>query len=324
MDPKFADRMSDLSAITDEILEQRWTTLMGIAKAATKHNQARLVLIACGAGLNREGDSWLWEPFREHEKTLPVDDGAELFTRLAECATRYLISDGGHVLPAMLLRLACNTGCQPFSQDLVDASVARLKESSVALPRFSVPAPFWTTEISKPLQEGAADPSIVATQVGALASATQTTLTVVATQVAAVTDWAAEVDRRLSKEQRLIQWLLNGTREDGTPWTSLSTGAIAVDAAAELAKFVVGPPQPRHEASLAQVLLVAGASDSPIAVAATDIATQFEAPKDLALAQLTPIATALANSTALPELKPSKIGLRLLWEITTVDLWDAS
>jgi len=32
---------------------------------------------------------------------------------------------------------------------------------------------------------------------------------------------------------------------------------------------------------------VAGASDSPIAVAATDIATQFEAPKDLALAQLT-------------------------------------
>ena len=140
MDPKFADRMSDLSAITDDILEERWTTLTEIANAATQHNQARLVLIACGAGLSREGDSWFWQPFREHEKTLPVDDGAELFTRFAECATRDLISDGQHVLPAMLLRLACNAGLKPFSQDLVDTSVARLRESSVALPRFLAPA----------------------------------------------------------------------------------------------------------------------------------------------------------------------------------------
>ena len=128
------------------------------------------------------------------------------------------------------------------------------------------------------------------------------------------------VDRRFSNEQRLIHWLLNGTRQDGTPWTSLSAGAVAVDAAAELAKFVLGPPQPRHEASLAQVLLVAGASDSPITAAASNIATQFEAPTDLALAELTPIAAALAHSTALPELKPSEIALRLLWEITTLDL----
>jgi hypothetical protein len=235
MDPKFADRMSDLSEISDETLEQRWSTLTTIVGAATKHHQARLVMIACGEPLDRDSDTWFWEPFRENEKTIPVDDGAALFTRFAECAVRYLIEVEENDLPAMLLRLAVNTGRKPFHQDLVDAGVARLEETDVTIPKFSAPATFWTKSMQTELTNNPADPGITSGNLSSFATNGQIAMTAVAKQVIALTNWAADAERRFSREQQLIRWLLNGVREDGKAWPSLSPGAVAIDAA-------TGPP----------------------------------------------------------------------------------
>jgi hypothetical protein len=322
MDQKFADRMSDLADLTDEVLEQRWATLTQVANTADQHRQARFVLIACGSGLDRDADEWFWKPFREHERTLPVADGAELFTRFAECAARYLIEEERWLIPALLVRLAWNAGMQPFHQDLVDASVELLKEERLLLPEFSLPGA-WVPSVSKAIEENPADPTTIGQQLTLASTAAQKAVTLLAKQVVAIGEWAQASHKRSRNEHGVVQWLLNGVREaDRVRWSELPTDVVAVDAAVELAGFVEEAPQPRHEATLNQVLTVAKKT-GPVSGVIDGLTHPPAAPSDEVLFDLMPLTRAIASGTPLNEIQSTDLAVRILWEVITARVWDA-
>lgn len=323
MDPKFADRMNDLSEITDEVLDRRWDTLVEVVDAADQHQQARMVLIACGAALERDEDAWLWEPFREHEKRIPVDEGGELFRRLAECGARYMIDEKNLVLPAMCVRLAGLAGFSPFHQDLVDAAVDRLKERPSTFPPVTAPAAFWSATNAKAIEESPADPGVIGQQLNAMAGAAQKAMTALARQVGSLSAHAALVEHRLVQEQSLVQWLLNGVRSDGRSWSELDPSAVAVGAAAELSRYVIEAPQERHEATLAQVLQVADKDGDLASGVVDDLASTFAVPDGQWFAALVPLSVALAAKEPLPEMPVAVLATRVLWETATIRCWEA-
>jgi hypothetical protein len=323
MDPRFADRMSDLAQLTDDVLDQRWATLVSVADEADRHQQARIVLLACGAELERTQDSWLWEPFREHEKTIPVDDGGELFTRIAECATRHMIEENRWQLPAMCVRLADMAGMSPFHQDLVDAAHRLLLDSPLVPPSGNPPAAFWTTKISKALDERPNEPVVLQEQLVAVAAGAQRATSALATQIADVAKFAGEVSHRFNLEQQLIQWLIHGSRTDGTPWTELDASTVAVDAAVELSQFVFDSPQPRHELALAQALAVAGKTTTVSQGVVDDLEASLSVPDDTAIAALVPLTVAIGSGMPLPEAAPTDLAVRMLWETTTLRTWNS-
>jgi hypothetical protein len=322
MDPKFADRMTDLGAINDDILQQRWDTLTGVAAETGQHEQARLVLVACGARLDREADAWFWEPFREKEMTIPVDDGAELFTRFAECASRYLITEKRWLLPAMFVRLAQEAGFVPSHQDLVDTAVWLLLDEPSGPPEFIAPTGVWAAASTKAIEADPTNPNIIGQQLAAMAVATQKAIAGLSRQVGALTTWGTEAEKRFDHEQRLVHWLLNGVRGDGEAWSGLDPAVVAVDAAVELADLVIQAPQTRHEATLAQVLEVAEKTGGTVEGPVTGTRSEFVAPEDDALRALVPITVALAAGDPLPKISPGELAVRVLWETTTIRLWD--
>ena len=81
-------------------------------------------------------------------------------------------------------------------------------------------------------------------------------------------------------------------------------------------------PQARHEASLAQLLLVAGFPSSSGPTLLDGVASSFELPQDDLLAELSPITAALTRSEAQLGQGPIEVALRLLWEITTSKIWN--
>lgn len=315
MDDKFADRMQELADLTPEVLEQRWEIVVEVANNTDDVTKVRLVLIACGAKVDRETDEWFWQPFREHEQNFKIENGAALHTPLAHAAARYLVKDESSELTAIAVRLAYNAGQKPKHQDLIDESVHCLLAK--ALP---VPAPrkfnaFWTTTRKETLATNPADPA----NLEALHSETQAVVAALAQQVNALSQWAQAADARHTSDQRLIQWLLNGARADGTSWSALPPGIAAVDAARELAQVLAEPPQVRHEAMLLQVLAAAGHADTPI-TGSLKVPSGGDAPPD-ALLPVTPILDAVATNKAIPKRKPSKLAVRTLWEERAAAIW---
>jgi hypothetical protein len=321
MDAKFADRMNELAEISTELLEQRWSTVVTVANSTADDTKVRLVLIACGEKVDRDTDEWFWRPFREVEPTFPVDNGKALHSRLAEATARYLINAEQDSITAMLVRLAVNVGHTPQSQDLIDDAVKHLAEVDEELPVYAAPGTIWNEKIQTSLQEAPNDPATLQTNLIALGSATQAAVTALAKQTSGLVQWARYADRRFKADQGLIQWLLRGARSDGKPWSGLSAGAVAVDAAVETAEYVVGAPQSRHEGLLLQVLAVAGKGDTAIKSAVKDHAVTVSAPPE-GLAVLTPITAALAAGKAIPKRKPSELAIRMLWETRTIEAWN--
>lgn len=317
MDDRFADRMAELSEISDALLEQRWSTVEQIAADIDEDTKVRLVLIACGVALDRDADEWFWRPFRENEPTFRIDDGTELHIRLAEAATRYLIVDHQDFVTAMLVRLAMNAGHDPRTQDLVEVAAARLLETEVAIPKVAQTKAFFTEETKQTLQASPAD----AANLEAIVSGAQAAVVALTRQANALARWATFANARYTSDQRLIEWLLNGVRSDGTAWSALSAGAAAVDAARELADLIVSAPQPRHEAILQQVLAVAGHDDVAIKRAAKDI-QPFSDPPPAALQPIAPILDALAAGGSIPKRKPTELAIRTLWEARAVTTWN--
>jgi hypothetical protein len=322
MDPRFADRMNELSEISPELLAQRWAAVVQIVAAAGPHEKARLVLLACRDVLDRDSDRWFWEPFRTFEMTFPVENGVELHSRLADACARELIAKGSH-LTAMLVVLARNCGRTPVSADLIGASIERLHEAPVTVQSFSAPPLFWTKQLQDAFKaaEGVDQAAIVAT-VDGIATNSQAAVTALINQVKALTTWATHVDRGFRAEQRLVQWLLAGARKDGVAWSTLSPGAIAIDATAELAELVSGAPQARHEAMLSQVLAVSDVGTQEISATVLDALTKFELPDDGALAALSPIIHLVASGKGLPKQSPYELARRVLWEIKAIDGWN--
>ena len=110
---------------------------------------------------------------------------------------------------------------------------------------------------------------------------------------------------------------------DGKPWSSLPPATLVVEAAWELSRYVLGAPQPRHEAILAQVLTVSGVEDEEVDPAMADHTSQFEAIRDSALAALTPITSSLGAGTPTEKESAYQLARRALWEITAAGRWDA-
>ena len=263
MDPKFADRMAELGEISAEALTARWNAVLSIASAAGPHAKARLVLLACRDKLDRDADEWFWMPFRSGEETFRVDDAVETHARLAEAAARRIISEGDELTP-MLVRLAVLSGRTPVNSDLTTDAVSALKETLTGVPTIAPPRPYWTTANQAELKvEGGPSLATLAGAVDRVALNSQAGILELGKQVLALAEWAAHADRRSGAEQTMIQWLLGGVRADGTAWADLPPFVVSVDAAAELSAYLTGPPQPRHEAIVAQVLAVSGVPDKP-------------------------------------------------------------
>ncbi|MGZ4314206.1 MAG: hypothetical protein ACXVRS_00085 [Gaiellaceae bacterium] len=322
MDDRFADRMNELSEINAELLAQRWEAVEAVAAAAGRHEQAKLVLLSCRAVLDRDGDAWFWEPFREREPTFPVDNGVELHSRLAEACARNIIEGGGYLV-AMLVKLAVISGLQPVSDDLDVAASEQLEELSVTVPSSPLPKAAWTSALQTEFTaEEPMDSVKLALGVSSLGTGAQAALAALSKQVGALTTWAKSAEERFGAEQRLVEWLIGGVRSDGVAWTSLPPGAAAIDAAAELAEYLVGSPQPRHEAILNQILAIAGVDDRPQDVTLDGVAVEFGSPGDDALAVLTPLIIGVANSEAPPRMTPYELAQRVLWEVTTTAKWN--
>ena len=323
MDPKFPDRMAELGDVSSETLNARWNAVVSITSAAVPHVKGRLVLLACREHLDRDADEWFLKPFREAEDNFRVDDAAELHSRLAEAAARHLISQGDELTP-MLVRLAVLSGRTLVSGDLAEDAASALHETLTEVLEFVPSRAFWTKANQDEIKvEGGANPVILSNSVDRVAVNSQNGIAELGKQVAALTEWAAEAERRFGAEQQMIQWLLGGVRDDGTAWTKLSPSAIAVDAAVELSAYVFGPPQPRHEAILAQVLSVSGVDEKHIKPKADDIEARFNAIDDKALAELAPITHALATGGEPARQSPYDIARRVLWETSTTKIWAA-
>lgn len=322
MDSRFADRMGELGEISSELLNARWTTVVLIAGSAGSHEKARLALLACREVLDRSTDAWFWKPFRESEPTFRVDDAIELHSRLADACARHLIDEGDQLM-AMLVQLAVLSGRTPVVPDLLIAAKGASEEASVAVPEYVEPRPVWAKSDQTALTaEGGTDLATLSAILDRVQVNSHNAILGLGEQLAAILEWGSDAERRFGIEQKMVQWLLAGARADGTPWTGLPVGAIAVDAAAELAEYIRGAPQQRHEAILAQVLSVAGVEDEDIDFVTNEVVSSFNRADDLALTDLTPITSALADTTPLGNGSPYKVANRLLWEIAATNVWN--
>lgn len=323
MDDKFADRMAELGDISSGMLTSRWEVVVGIANVASAHQKARLVLMACRDVLDRDADEWFWRPFRDQDDTFRVDDAVETHARLAEAVTGRLIGLGDDLTP-MLVQLAVLAGHSPVHDELIAKSEAALEESSAEIPEFEPPKSYWSKANQDELRaDGGVDQATLSTTVDRVATACQSAIAGLSKQVTALTEWATGAEQRFNDEQQMVQWLLGGVRADGKPWSGLSPATIAIDAARELSRYVLGAPQPRHEAILAQVLSVSGVADAAVDPQSDDRISQFEARTDAALAALTPITSALGAGTPTDKESTYQLARRVLWEVTTVSVWDA-
>lgn len=316
MDVKFADRMQVLADLPADVLQQRWETVVAVANSTDAVTKVRLVLIACGTQIDRDADEWFWKPFREHEPNFKIENAAALHTPLAHAAARYLVTEEADEKTAIAVRLACNAGHKPEHQDLVDESIERLEVRDATVPDSKRPNPFWTTETKTAFEASPTDPA----NLQALHTGAQSAVTALYQQLHRLTAWATSANARFTSDQRLIEWLLNGARADGTAWSALPPGVAAVDAARELAALLVDPPQPRHEAVLLQVLAVAGHEDVAIKGSAKVPAVGDRPP--VALASLSPILAASADGKAIPKKKPSELAVRTLWEARAAAIWN--
>lgn len=315
MDDKFSDRMQELADLPIEVLQQRWDTVVQVANTANDETKVRLVLIACGAKIDRDADEWFWRPFWEHEQNFKIEHGAALHTALAHAAARYLVNMESCNRTAIALRLACNAEWTPKHQDLIDEAIECLSERDVPVPALTKVNGFWSATTRDALAANPADPD----NLKALHTGAQSAITALAQNVTALTGWARAADVRYRTDQRLIEWLLNGVRADGTAWSALPPGVAAVDAAREIAALLTTSPQPRHEAMLLQVLAVAGHDETPIK-GSVKVPTGGEAPPD-ALLTVTPILAAVAANKSLPKKTPSELAVRTLWEAWAAAIW---
>jgi hypothetical protein len=316
MDEKFADRLQELGDLSQEVLDQRWVTVVNVANGADELTKVRLVLIACGSEVDRDADEWFWQPFREHEHTFKIEDGGELHTRLAHAAARYLVRDESDDWTAIAVRLAYNAGYKPQHQDLIDEAVECLRAQDASVPGAKKAHGFWTTAAKEAL---AANPGDVA-NLEALHSGAQTAVNALAQQINLLIRWAEAADARFTSDQRLIEWLLLGCRADGTAWSMLRPSEAAVDAARELAGHLAEVPQPRHEAMVLQVLAAAGHPDTVIK-GSLKVPSGGAVPP-VALAEVTPILGAVASNKAIPKRTPSELAVRTLWEERAVAIWN--
>lgn len=316
MDDKFADRMQVLADLPAEVLEQRWETVVAVANSTDAVTKVRLVLIACGTKVDQDADEWFWKPFREHEPNFKIKNAAALHTPLAHASARYLVTHESDEKTAIAVRLACNAGHKPEHQDLIDESVDCLQVRDATVPALKKPNAFWTNPTKEAFAANPADPA----NLEALHSGAQAAVTTMWQQLNRLTAWARSANDRFTSDQRLIEWLLNGARADGTAWSALSPGVAAVDAARELAALLVDPPQPRHEAMLLQVLAVAGHDDTAIK-GGVKVSAVGDGPP-VALASVAPILRASAGSKAIPKEKPSELAVRTLWEARAAAIWN--
>lgn len=316
MDDKFVDRMQVLADLPTEVLEQRWETVVAVANSTDSVTKVRLVLIACGSRVDQNADEWFWRPFREHEANFRIENAAALHTPLAHAAALYLVTEESDEKTALAVRLACNAGHVPEHQDLIDESIDCLRVWDVTVPDAKKPSPFWTTSAKESLEANPADPANLA----ALHSGAQGAVNSLWQQLNRLTTWARSANARFTSDQRLIEWLLNGARADGTAWSALSPGVAAVNAAQELAALLVDPPQPRHEAMLLQVLAVAGHKDTAIK-GTVKVPAAGDGPP-AALASVSPILEAVAGGKAVPRRKPSELAVRTLWEARAAAIWN--
>ncbi len=316
MDDMFTDRMQVLADLSAEVLEQRWETVVAVANSTDAVTKVRLVLIACGTKVVQDEDEWFWKPFREQEPNFKIENAAALHTPLAHAAARYLVTTESDKKTAIAVRLACNAGQRPEHQDLIDESVECLRVRDIAVPVSKKPNPFWTTQTKETLN---ASPNEIP-NLEALHGGAQTAVTALWQQINSLTAWARSADARFTSDQRLIEWLLNGARADGTAWSALLPGVAAVDAARELAASLVDPPQPRHEAMLLQVLAVAGHEDAAIK-GSVKVPTAGDGPP-VALESVSPILGAVVGGKAIPRKKPSELAVRTLWEARAAAIWN--
>jgi len=315
MDDKFSDRMQELADLPPEVLEQRWNAVVQVAENADDVTKVRLVLIACGAKVDRDEDEWFWRPFREHEPTFKIENGGALHTPLAHAAVRYLVTAESCQRTALAVRLAYNAGKKPKHQDLIDEAVVCLQAKDTPVPVANKVNAFWTTTTKDALAANPGDPQ----NLKALHNGAQLAVTALAQNVNALLHWARSADARYRSDQRLIEWLLNGARADGTAWAALPAGVAAVESARELAGLLVTAPQPRHEAVLLQVLAVAGHGPTPIK-GSVKVPTGGEVPPD-ALLQVSPILDAVAANKSLPKKSPSELAVRTVWEAWAAAIW---
>lgn len=316
MDDKFADRMQELGDLSQEVLDQRWASVVAITNQADALTKVRLVLIACGTKIDRRADEWFWQPFRDHEPNFKIDDGGELHIRLAHAAARYLVRDESDDRTALAVRLAYNTGLRPQHQDLIDEAIECLESRDAAVPVASKAHSFWTAAAKETLAANPGD----AANLEALHNGAQAAVNALAKQVNSLIKWARDADARFTSDQRLIEWLLLGCRADGTAWSALHAGEAAVDAGRELAAHLAEAPQPRHEGMLLQVLAVAGHPNTVIKKS-VKVPSGGDVPPG-ALTDVTPILGAVAANKAIPKLTPSDLAIRTLWEARTVAIWN--
>lgn len=315
MDDDFSDLMNSVGCVDADVIRERWAVVAEIAATVLHGNLPRLVFTAHEVPVDRDEDRWFWEPFKGREDTFPIKDAQRLHAMLAGACLRLHIRAGEPLLDAHLVVLAANLMMSSPIEDLHDVARRSLLRGPAPTP-----AQLGTVPLSIAPPEEPVDG-----RVAALESGTQAAIESVVVAVDKLSAWAADAERRFDREQRVIQWLLAGTRADGSAWELLAPGVVALDAACELADLIDSPPQPHHVAVLSQILQLAGAPAEPVPI---DLSGATAEPVsegvDPGLAQLLPISCRTDPSLGSEEMSARDLASRALWERVTLAVWRRS
>jgi hypothetical protein len=325
MDQTFLDIMRQVGEPSEELLAQRWGAVEQVSTSATPDQAARLVRFAHRVPISRAEDEWFWSVFRTNDPLFPIDDGVELHARLADACVRWRIREAVGI-DAQLVRLAAFGGLTPVNPELPDVAREALIDTPPIRPTVAAAAgTFYDDANAAAALEAGVDPSTI---VGAIKAATAPLaegVTRLNASLAEVTRWADRTMRLLEREEAIIHWLLSGLRADGTPWMGLSSDVIALDAAAELALIVRAIPQNNHERALAQVISLATENDARSLPASNPKVVTAAPEVPAALVPLVPLHDAQARKALreVGKIAPTMLGVRYLWERTTVEMWPA-